>query len=82
MANQPKKLTDPTDEAMTAIQQVLSATDEPVDTRAGSTARPQTPREPAAAQFVRIGAFAGKGPVRGSGAPHLRRRAAGPVRRQ
>ncbi len=46
MANQPKKLTDPTDEAMTAIQQVLSATDEPMDTR-GSTVRPQTPREPA-----------------------------------
>ena len=46
MANQPKKLTDPTDEAMTAIQQVLSATDEPMDTR-GPTVRPHTPREPA-----------------------------------
>ena len=29
MANNPKKLTDPTDEALTAIQQVLSASDEP-----------------------------------------------------
>ena len=31
MANQPKKLTDPTDEAMTAIQQVLSVSDAPTD---------------------------------------------------
>src|SRR5215203_4853034 len=51
MANQPKKLTDPTDEAMTAIQQVLSATDEPMDSR-GPTIRPQTPREPAAHNYT------------------------------
>src|SRR5438128_1176558 len=29
MANNPKKLTDPTDETLTAIQQVLSVSDEP-----------------------------------------------------
>ena len=49
MANNPKKLTDPTDEAMTAIQQVLSASDEPHRTPApaqtGAAATP--PREPA-----------------------------------
>ena len=33
MANNPKKLTDPTDEALTAIEQVLSVPDEPLDTR-------------------------------------------------
>ncbi|HYI03413.1 MAG TPA: hypothetical protein VD858_00885, partial [Reyranella sp.] len=43
MANHPKKLTDPSDEAIAAIQQVLSATDEPMDTRAGPTVRPQAP---------------------------------------
>ena len=31
MANNPKKLTDPTDETLTAIQQVLSVSDEPKD---------------------------------------------------
>jgi len=31
MANNPKKLTDPTDETLTAIQQVLSVSDEPTD---------------------------------------------------
>ena len=33
MANNPNKLTDPTDEALTAIQQVLSVPDEPTDNR-------------------------------------------------
>ena len=56
MANNPKKLTDPTDEALTAIQQVLSVSDEPTDRRTeapvirrrrrrNSTSRPQ-PYEP------------------------------------
>ena len=42
MANNPKKLTDPTDEAMTAIQQVLNVSDDPVDTHAADT-RPSSP---------------------------------------
>ena len=48
MANNPKKLTDPTDEAMTAIQQVLSASDEPLDARTSSNPQPEaSPRETA-----------------------------------
>ena len=34
MANNPKKLTDPADEALTAIQQVLNVSDEPAEARA------------------------------------------------
>ena len=40
MANNPKKLTDPTDEALTAIQQVLSVSDEPTDRRTETRRRP------------------------------------------
>ena len=44
MANQPSKLTDPTDETLTAIQQVLNVPDEPLDTRASTPAvEPVTP---------------------------------------
>ncbi|MEA3026211.1 MAG: hypothetical protein QOF91_1496, partial [Alphaproteobacteria bacterium] len=47
MANNPKKLTDPTDEAMTAIQQVLNVSDPPLDARPSSPMRPEAqPREP------------------------------------
>ena len=43
MANNPKKMKDPTDEALTAIQEVLSATDEPMTSRAEPA-----PEQPAA----------------------------------
>ena len=43
MANNPKKLTDPTDEAMTAIQQVLSVSDEPTDRRTEAPVDQETP---------------------------------------
>src|SRR6476660_9566346 len=45
MANNPKKITDPTDDAMTAIQQVLNVSDDAIDTR---------PAEPAAAPVESI----------------------------
>ncbi len=49
MANNPKKLTDPTDEALTAIQQVLSVSDEPRETRASEPAESRRRREPSLA---------------------------------
>ena len=42
MANNPKKLTDPTDETLTAIQQVLSVSDEPTDGRAEASVDQET----------------------------------------
>src|SRR5437870_1891420 len=43
MANNPKKLTDPTDETLTAIQQVLSVSDEPTDRRTEAPVDQETP---------------------------------------
>jgi hypothetical protein len=43
MANNPKKLTDPADETLTAIQQVLSVSDEPREARASEPAESETP---------------------------------------
>src|SRR6478752_1635853 len=46
MANNPKKLTDPAEEALTAIQQVLSVSDDPIDTpRPVAPVKPAAPRE-------------------------------------
>ena len=44
MANNPKKLTDSADETLTAIQQVLSVSDDPVNNRSGSPAEPAPPQ--------------------------------------
>src|SRR5215208_6845154 len=43
MANNPNKLTDPTDEALTAIQQVLSGPDQPTDNRTSEPVHSETP---------------------------------------
>jgi hypothetical protein len=48
MANNPNKLTDPADETLTAIQQVLSVSDEPTQARANEPAEPKTPSQPQA----------------------------------
>src|SRR5205823_1778540 len=42
-ANNPKKLTDPADETLTAIQQVLSVSDEPTDRRTEAPVDRETP---------------------------------------
>ena len=44
MANNPNKLTDPADETLTAIQQVLSVSDEPAKDRAKD--QPTEPKAP------------------------------------
>jgi len=43
MANNPKKLTDPADETLTAIQQVLSVPDEPTERRTETPFDEETP---------------------------------------
>src|SRR5882757_7494979 len=46
MANNPKKLADPADEALTAIQQVLSVSDDPIDTpHPAAPVKPAPPRQ-------------------------------------
>ena len=45
MANYPKKLKDPTDNALTAIQEVLSTTDQPADKGRGTGAETASQRE-------------------------------------
>jgi hypothetical protein len=50
MANNPKKMKDPTDQALTAIQEVLNVSDEPT----GSFAEPAAPQRDAARRGPRV----------------------------